>query len=259
MWTERYKNKHCIFIHTLWIVVPSLRDIRWFWTRLVAVHFVVDFLQFSKTCKCRKVCLSSAMGFFLCNERYKFGAWSYCCGDKKKYEATLYLNLMLHTSWSVHFWFLSPCAYHATCSGNFCHKTQKNVFPEQINANVIKSEFEDPVYRTLWIWICTSDVCFTWVLLLRKSRVVLRGTLERERERVWHHDWITVCLGLWKPAEMQPLTINGQQNYSAETDLYQSEWFISCLMTFSWCSSRCINGVCRLEVITANEIMQASC
>jgi len=30
MWTERYKNRHCIFIHTLWILVPSLGDIRWF-------------------------------------------------------------------------------------------------------------------------------------------------------------------------------------------------------------------------------------
>lgn len=96
------------------------------------------------------LCLSSAMGFFFfCAMKGTSLEPEVIAAGIKKYEATLYLNLMLHTSWSVHFWFLSPCAYHATCSGNFCHKTQKNVFPEQINANVIKSEFEDPVYRTL--------------------------------------------------------------------------------------------------------------
>lgn len=154
------------------------------WKRLVAVHFVVDFLQFSKTCKCRKVCVCLAQ-CFLCNERNTFGAWSYCCGDKKKYEGTLYaLSELNAPHFLVYtFWFLSPCTYHATCSGIFVTGRKRMCFPEQINAKAIKSEFEDPAYRTLWIWICTSDVCFTWVLLLRKSRVVLRGTLEWERER----------------------------------------------------------------------------
>lgn len=117
----------------------------------VVLHFVVDFLQFSKTDKCGKVCVCLAQ-CFLCIERYTLRAWSYCCEDQEKKEATLYTLSELN---APHFlcctvWFISPCAYHATCSG---HKTQpcfaKSVFPKQINAKAIKSEFEDAVQNSL--------------------------------------------------------------------------------------------------------------